>query len=78
MLEDEIEQIKRLLTTCSKEQRYEIFQILRQEFTIHPIENSLNVSAEIILEAISRASESMPPHLKPVFSASRSAFRQCD
>jgi hypothetical protein len=54
---NEIEQIKQLLTYCSTEQRYEIFQILRQEFHIHSIEKELNISAEIVLEAISRSSD---------------------
>jgi len=55
--ENEIKQIKQLLAYCSIEQRYEIFQLLRQEFQIHSIEKELNISAEIILEAISRASD---------------------
>jgi hypothetical protein len=54
---NDIEQIKQLLASCNTEQRYEIFQILRQEFPIHPIEKELNVTAEIILEAISRAND---------------------
>jgi hypothetical protein len=54
---NEVEEIKQLLASCNAEQRYEIFQLLRQEFLIHPIEKKLNISAEIILEAISRASD---------------------
>ncbi len=52
---NDVDQIKQLLASCSPEQRYEIFQLLRQEFPIHPIEKTLNISAEIILDAISRA-----------------------
>jgi hypothetical protein len=53
----EIEEIKRLLNICSKGQRYEIFKILRVEFPIHPIEAKYNAEAEVILEAIDRASD---------------------
>ncbi|MGQ4807878.1 hypothetical protein NKDENANG_01243 [Candidatus Entotheonellaceae bacterium PAL068K] len=50
-----IEQIKRLLTLCSPAQQQEIFQYLRQEFPIHPLEAGLNTEAEVILEAIRRS-----------------------
>lgn len=53
----EIEHIKRLLSTCPPEFRRAIFEHLRSEFAIHPIETSLNVRAEVILEAIARASD---------------------
>jgi len=53
----QIEQIKELLSRCSVAQRREIFQYLRAEFSIHPIEEKLNTQAEIILEAIDRASD---------------------
>jgi hypothetical protein len=53
----EIEQIKQLLENCSEEQRQEIFSYLRNEFPIHPIEAKLNIQAEVILEAIDRASD---------------------
>ena len=49
------EQIKRLLSQCSPEQRHEIFRHLRKEFSIHPLEAQLNTEAEVILEAIHRA-----------------------
>lgn len=39
---------------CSIEQRKVIFQELRKEFTIHPIEEKLNTRAEIILSAINK------------------------
>jgi hypothetical protein len=51
----DIEQIKRLLILCSPAQRQEIFQYLRAEFPIHPLEVELNTEAEIILEAIQRS-----------------------
>jgi len=52
-----VEQIKRLLTLCKPAQRREIFRYLRQEFPIHPLERQLNIEAEIILEALTRAGE---------------------
>jgi hypothetical protein len=54
-----VDQIKALLDKCSDEQRREIFQYLRGHIPIHPIEEQLNCSAEIILEAIDRASDLM-------------------
>lgn len=50
-----IEQIIELLKACTSEQRHKIFQELRKEFSIHPLEEELNIQAEIILESISRA-----------------------
>lgn len=51
----DIEQIMDLLNLCSPAQRLEIFRRLRAEFPIHPLEVELNISAEIVLEAIHRA-----------------------
>jgi hypothetical protein len=53
----EIEEIKRLLDLCSQEQRRDIFRFLRKEFQIHHIEAEYNAEAEVILEAIHRASD---------------------
>ena len=52
-----LDQIRELLDSCSKEQRQSVFQELRKDFPIHEIEKTLNVEAEIILEAISRAGD---------------------
>ena len=52
-----LDQIKKLLVSCSQEQRHSVFQEMRKEFPIHEIERKLNVEAEIILEAISRAGD---------------------
>jgi len=52
-----ISEIKKMLEAYDEEQRAEIFQYLRQSRSIHPIEKELNAKAEIILEAISRASD---------------------
>lgn len=49
--------IVQTLRGCSQEERYAIFQYLRGEFPIHELEVRLNASAEVILEAISRASD---------------------
>jgi hypothetical protein len=52
-----VDQIKALLKKCTDEQRRELFQYFRSHVPIHPIEEKLNCSAEIILEAIDRASD---------------------
>src|SRR5438445_12660672 len=57
MTESQIREIKRLLAECTKEHRKEIFQFLRKEFPVHSLEAQLNADAEIILEAIGRASD---------------------
>lgn len=56
-MNNQLEQIRQLLASSSKEQRQELFRELRKEFPIHAIEQKLNAEAEIILEAISRASD---------------------
>jgi len=50
-----INEIQRLLELCDAEQRRKIFQHLRTEFPIHPLEAAFNAPAELILEAISRS-----------------------
>lgn len=51
------EKIKKQLKECSEQEQRLIFDYLRQRFPIHPIEKQLNTSAEVILEAIARASD---------------------
>ncbi|HKO45777.1 MAG TPA: hypothetical protein VJU84_21040 [Pyrinomonadaceae bacterium] len=46
-----------LLETCTEQERLEIFQYLRRTIPIHAIEAKLNTQAEVILEAIDRASD---------------------
>lgn len=46
-----------LLESCSDEERLQVFQYLRKTISIHPIEAKLNAQAEVILEAIDRASD---------------------
>ena len=52
-----VEEIKSLLAKCTPEERSEIFRVLRKEFNIHPIEEKFNAKAEVILDAIGRASD---------------------
>ena len=56
-MNNRINEVKRLLQACTEAQRREIFEYLRREFPIHPLETKLNTQAEVILEAIDRASD---------------------
>ncbi len=49
-----IEHLLQLLQNCTTEQRRAVFEHLRKEFRIHPLEERLNTEAEVILEAIAR------------------------
>lgn len=51
------DQVRAMLAQCTEDERRAIFAHLRQEFGIHQIERDLNVQAEVILEAIHRASD---------------------
>lgn len=51
------DRILQLLEACNEEERREILQRIRQTVPIHPIEAKLHTSAEVILEAIDRASD---------------------
>lgn len=51
------DEIIKLLEKCSAEERLEVFQYLRRSIRVHPLEEKLNVKAEVILEAIDRASD---------------------
>jgi hypothetical protein len=53
----DIETIKRLLDSLNDDQCREVLQYLRARVPIHPIETKLNAQAEVILEAIDRASD---------------------
>jgi hypothetical protein len=53
----DVENIKRLLDALTDDQRREILDHLRKRIPIHPIEAKLNTRAEVILEAIDRASD---------------------
>ncbi|HEV2500553.1 MAG TPA: hypothetical protein VGY31_13330 [Terriglobia bacterium] len=56
-MDNQADEIKRLLEACTETQRRDIFDYLRREFPIHPLETKLNTQAEVILEAIARASD---------------------
>lgn len=51
------EEIKRLLQECTPDERRAIFEHLRGEFCIHPLEERLGAKAEVILSALARASD---------------------
>ncbi len=53
----DLKKINELLSQCSRDERLEMLRILRQEFPIHELEKKLNISAEVILEAIDRSSD---------------------
>lgn len=53
----DLKKINELLRQCSRDERREIARLLRQEFPIHELERKLNISAEVILEAIDRSSD---------------------
>ncbi len=52
-----VDAVKKVLDTCSEDEQRLIFDYLRSKFPIHPIEKQLNTTAEVILEAIARASD---------------------
>jgi hypothetical protein len=53
----ELDQVKDLLARLSPEEKQELFQLLRKEIRIHPLEAELNAQAEVILEAIHKSSD---------------------
>ncbi len=57
MSEGQIGDIHRRLAKLSQEDRRRVFEDLRKEFPIHELERDFGVPAEVILEAISRASD---------------------
>lgn len=56
-MSNHLDEIKRVLDNCTDEQRQAIFQYLRSRIRLHPIEDKLNIRAEVILDAISRAGD---------------------
>ena len=73
-MNNRVNEIKRLLETCTESQRREIFGYLRREFPIHPLEAKLNTQAEVILEAIDRASDLTLRGIRGVIA--EAAFKQ--
>lgn len=70
-----VEEIKRLLEHCTDEQCQEILVHLRQRILIHPIEAEFNTKAEIILEAIDRASDLTQRGIRGIIA--EAAFAVC-
>lgn len=54
---DSFEQLVQAVRLCTPEQKQRIFAEIRDSILIHELERTFNVRAEIILEAISRASD---------------------
>lgn len=54
---DSFEQLIHAVRSCTPEQKQRIFSEIRDSILIHELERTFNVRAEIILEAISRASD---------------------
>jgi len=55
--DDKLKEIWQLLQRTSKEDRARVFEQLRREFPIHSLEKEWSVSADLVLEAISRSSD---------------------
>ncbi len=53
-MSDHVKEILALLEQCTEEQRKAVFDGLRKNIAIHPVERTLKTSAEIILQAISK------------------------
>ncbi len=54
-MRDLVGEIVDLLRRCTPDQRHQVFNLLRREFPIHPLEATWNTQAEVILEAIRRS-----------------------
>lgn len=57
MTKDNLQAIRAALADASREDRKRILDELRREFPIHELEKRWNVSAEVVLEAIARATD---------------------
>jgi hypothetical protein len=53
----EKDEVIQLLEACNEQERLEVFRYLRKTIPIHAIEAKLNTQAEVLLEAIDRASD---------------------
>lgn len=52
---DPVSQIRKILDTCTPDQREVVVKLLRTEYRIHQIEREWNTSAEVVLEALARS-----------------------
>lgn len=57
MTDNDLHEAARLVATLTQNQRLQLFRLLSREFPVHALEEKLNTSAEIILEAIARSSD---------------------
>lgn len=57
MREEVVREILARLAECTADERRAVYDALRLEFPMHSLEQEFGVSAEVILEAISRASD---------------------
>jgi hypothetical protein len=57
LTKDNIQALRAALADASRDDRKRILDELRREFPIHELEKRWNVSAEVVLEAIARASD---------------------
>jgi hypothetical protein len=57
MSKERVLQVLRLLENCIPSEKMDVYRELRKDIPIHKIEKELNAPAEIILEAIHRASD---------------------
>ncbi len=57
MSPSDLQRLRSALQGYTRDERQELFRILREEFPIHDLETRLGATAEIILEAIARSSD---------------------
>ena len=57
MTKDTLQAIRAALAAVSSDDRRRIFQDLRKEFPIHELERKWNAPADVVLEAIARATD---------------------
>jgi len=74
MTKNSLQAIKDALEKVSKDDRKQIFDQLRVEFPVHALEKEWNVPAEVVLEAISRATDLTQRGLRGVIA--EAAFGQ--
>jgi hypothetical protein len=57
MTSDDMNKINRILTALNLDERKALFQLLRPDLPIHPLEKKWSTTAEVILEAIERSGD---------------------
>jgi len=74
MTKDTLQAIRAALAAASSDDRRRIFQELRKEFPVHELEHKWNAPAEVVLEAIARATDLTQRGLRGVIA--EAAFGQ--